>query len=77
MGKATGKTQIGNVMEKPTIRSEPINPPVETRRSGTSEEVKQLRSQNEGLKQALAEATLKVIKYNKWAYPLDASGPCI
>ena len=38
---------------------------LETRRSATSEEVKQLRAQNEGLKQALAEATLEVIKYKK------------
>ena len=38
---------------------------LETRRSATSEEVKQLRAQNDGLKQALAEATLEVIKYKK------------
>ena len=38
---------------------------LETRRSATSQEVKQLRVQNEGLKQALAEATLEVIKYKK------------
>jgi len=38
---------------------------LETRRSATSEEVKQLRSQNDGLKQALAEATLEVMKYKK------------
>ena len=38
---------------------------LETRRSATSQEVKQLRSQNDGLKQALAEATLEAIKYKK------------
>ena len=38
---------------------------LETRRSATSEEVKKLRSQNEVLKQALAEATLEVMKYKK------------
>jgi transposase len=38
---------------------------LETRRSATSQEVKQLRDQNEGLKQGLAEATLEAIKYKK------------
>ena len=38
---------------------------LETRRSATFQEVKQLRGQNEGLKQALAEATLEAIKYKK------------
>ena len=38
---------------------------LETRRSATSEEVKELRAQNESLKQALAEATLEVMKYKK------------
>ena len=38
---------------------------LETRRNATTEEVKQLRSENEELKQALAEATLQVLKYKK------------
>ena len=38
---------------------------LETRRSATSEEVKQLRAQSEDLKQALAEAVLEVIRYKK------------
>ena len=38
---------------------------LQTRRSATSEEVKQLGGQNEGLKQALAEARLEVMKYKK------------
>ena len=45
---------------------------LETRRSATSQEVKQLRVQNEGLKQALAEATLEVIKYKKPGAIIDA-----
>ncbi len=38
---------------------------LETRRSATSEKVKQLRAQSEDLKQVLAEATLEVIKYKE------------
>ena len=43
----------------------PKNATAAGRRSATSEEVKKLRVQNEGLKQALAEATLEVMKYKK------------
>lgn len=38
---------------------------LETRRGAPSEEVRQLRAENDQLKQALAEATLQVVKYKK------------